>query len=171
MAANALEGTGAGVVVAASKVGAAPSKALETGKLARGGRLDEGYQVGDLTIGAVVTVADTVGGAVGAVAEGVFGTVGAVAGGVFGSSAQARWVFADESGFTGSTTLYRSNALRWNTGTLDAIAAELDRQRGKNARRRIVLRYTERVSEREAELGTCREAAEWIRAYQRRHGR
>eukprot|EP01043_Picozoa_sp_COSAG02_P074107 COSAG02_NODE_14688_length_1247_cov_5.433798_1_plen_95_part_00 len=88
---------------------------------------------------------------------------------MLGSSAPARWVFADATGPLGKSA-YRANPARWDGGTLDAIAADLRRQQGRNARRGVVLRYTEgKGEEREIELGTCAEAVEWIHAYLARH--
>jgi hypothetical protein len=69
VAANALEAAGAGVIGAVNAVGDAPSKALEAGRLARGGRLDDGYHVGDLTAG---ILAET-GGHAGAVGSAIGG--------------------------------------------------------------------------------------------------
>ena len=167
VAANALDSVGAGVVAAATTVGAAPTRAVEAGKLARGRRLDDEYQFGDFSYGATVKLAGSVSDAIGAVA----GTVGTVAEGVLGSSAAARWLFADASGPLGKSA-YRANPLRWNTGTLDAIAAELGRQQARNAQRGVVLRYAEGGrGEREIELRSCPEAIEWIRAYKHRHGK
>ena len=155
------------MVAAATTVGAAPTRAVEAGKLARGRRLDDEYQFGDFSYGATVKLAGSVSDTIGAVA----GTVGTVAEGVLGSSAAARWLFADASGPLGKSA-YRANPLRWNTGTLDAIAAELGRQQARNAQRGVVLRYTEGGrGEREIELRSCPEAIEWIRAYKHRHGK
>ena len=73
-----------------------------------------------------------------AVAGGAMAAV-KIGGAIFGGSdAPARWVFADASGPLGQS-MYRANAARWNSGTLDAIAVELGRQRGRDARRERTL--------------------------------